>query len=389
MTSELESLKQENARLMARIAELEHVVGESTRREAENVELKAEVTKLRHDFEELKQQTQVITNVQDTPSIGNIPEQKVSRSEDVTASDITISKANPTNTSASDICQKSNTSICTETKSLEDKKIDAFLESEHKRSVSNEIRKRNREKKIQHTISSGINSTTEISQDTISTINDDRKIIQSESEWAKPRVEDSSQTFSSEITKLNKIPYNQKVEQYLRHELSVCVKNDSSEINSGASAKAHNVFDIQIPELSLETIIRGSGKITTQNIVDVFNVSTKTRQKEILCWYCYYKANEDRIEDIKRINNIDDQKARTLVYNEIKLLLPDITDINLRQRTFKAKKIYTLFMGIGIDRIRQVTCSASAISSLKDDQIQNIINCFPKKSTNMDDTVKK
>ncbi|CAJ0913518.1 12848_t:CDS:1, partial [Entrophospora sp. SA101] len=162
-----------------------------------------------------------------------------------------------------------------------------------------------------------------------------------------------------------------------------------SEINSGASAKAHNVFDIQIPELSLETIIRGSGKITTQNIVDVFNVSTKTRQKEILCWYCYYKANEDRIEDIKRINNIDDQKARTLVYNEIKLLLPDITDINLRQRTFKAKKIYTLFMGIGIDRIRQVTCSASAISSLKDDQIQNIINCFPKKSTNMDDTVKK
>ena len=36
---------------------------ESTRRETE-------VAKLMHDFEELKQQTQVITNVQDTSSIG-------------------------------------------------------------------------------------------------------------------------------------------------------------------------------------------------------------------------------------------------------------------------------------------------------------------------------
>src|SRR5688572_23600698 len=37
-------------------------------------------------------------------------------------------------------------------------------------------------------------------------------------------------------------------------------------------------------------------------------------------------------------------------------------------------------MGIGIDRIRQVTCSASAISSLTEKQIQDIINHFSKKS---------
>ena len=75
---------------------------------------------------------------------------------------------------------------------------------------------------------------------------------------------------------------------------------------------------------------------------------------------------------------INDQSARTMVYNEIKSLLPDITDVNLRKRTFKAKKIHTLFEGIGIDKIRQITYSANAISSLKVSQIQNIINHFPQ-----------
>ncbi|CAG8603710.1 991_t:CDS:2, partial [Gigaspora rosea] len=106
----------------------------------------------------------------------------------------------------------------------------------------------------------------------------------------------------------------------------------------------------------------------------------KVRQKEILCWYCYYKAYGDRVENIKHINKIDDQSARTLVYNEIKALLPDVSDANLRQRTFRAKKIYTLLMGIGIEKVQAITCSTSAISSLTDNQIQDIINCFPKNS---------
>ncbi|RHZ82818.1 hypothetical protein Glove_103g65 [Diversispora epigaea] len=50
MQSELDLLKQENARLMTRIAELEQ-------RETENAELKAKVIKLEHDIEEIKKQT--------------------------------------------------------------------------------------------------------------------------------------------------------------------------------------------------------------------------------------------------------------------------------------------------------------------------------------------
>ena len=41
------------------------------------------------------------------------------------------------------------------------------------------------------------------------------------------------------------------------------------------------------------------------------------------------KAYEDLVEDCKVMKNIDDQSARTLVYNGIKLLLPDIIDANL------------------------------------------------------------
>ncbi|CAG8577556.1 12758_t:CDS:2, partial [Acaulospora colombiana] len=119
---------------------------------------------------------------------------------------------------------------------------------------------------------------------------------------------------------------------------------------------------------------------------DLFRVAMKIRQKESLCWYYYYKAYENRVSNVKTANNsgastkahIDDQSARTIVYNEIKSLLPDITDVNLRKITSRAKKVYILYEGIGIDKISQKTYSASAISSLKDIQIQNIINDFPK-----------
>ena len=73
----------------------------------------------------------------------------------------------------------------------------------------------------------------------------------------------------------------------------------------------------------------------------------KIRQKESLCWYCYYKAYENRVSDVKTANNsrasakahIDNQSARTIVYNEIKSLLPDITDVNLRKIQCEEKKI--------------------------------------------------
>ncbi|CAG8599463.1 4797_t:CDS:2, partial [Diversispora eburnea] len=256
------------------------------------------------------------------------------------------------------VCQETKTQcstspICIETKSFDDKEIE-FLDRVHKEQIGNEIRERNRKKKLQN---QGSTQNTSPSSD-----------IQNE---VNPVIDQAQNTGI-------KIPYNKRVEQDLRHDLSVFIKENNNKVSE--------VFDIQIPEFSLEVIVTGSSKITAQNIADLFIIAMKVRQKEILCWYCYYKAYEDRVEDIKRINKIDDQSARTLIYNEIKALLPDITDVNLRQRTFRAKKIYTLLMGIGVEKVQVITCSASAISSLTDNQIQDIIDCFPKNFISIDDS---
>ncbi len=133
------------------------------------------------------------------------------------------------------------------------------------------------------------------------------------------------------------------MKQDLRQELSSYTKGNDSKINK--------VFDILIPKLFLKAILTRSSEVTAQNIVDLFRVAMKLRRKEILCWYCYYKVYEDRIRDVKSKNGVDDKSARILVYSKIKPLLPDITDVNLRKITFRAKKIYILFDRIGINRI--------------------------------------
>ncbi|CAG8806144.1 36751_t:CDS:2 [Gigaspora margarita] len=90
------------------------------------------------------------------------PEQIASQSEDVPAS-ITPDITN------SDIYQP----IYMESKSLEDIEIDKFLDSENKKRVSNEIRQRNREEKLQcDSASQGAHS---ISQNTASTTSRERK----------------------------------------------------------------------------------------------------------------------------------------------------------------------------------------------------------------------
>src|ERR1700733_9679096 len=68
--------------------------------------------------------------------------------------------------------------------------------------------------------------------------------------------------------------------------------------------------------------------------------------------------------------------ARTQIYDEMKMYLPGKKREYLRKMTQKAKNIYTLFKGIGIDKIGVVTSSADAISRLTDAQIQNIINLY-------------
>src|SRR5207248_10464563 len=73
--------------------------------------------------------------------------------------------------------------------------------------------------------------------------------------------------------------------------------------------------------------------------------------------------------------------TRTQIYDEMELYLLGKKREYLHKMTQKAKNIYTLFKGIGIDKIGVVIFSADAISRLIDAQIQNIINLYTDELT--------
>src|SRR2546423_1801015 len=64
--------------------------------------------------------------------------------------------------------------------------------------------------------------------------------------------------------------------------------------------------------------------------------------------------------------------------------LAGVTLVALRIKTLRAKKIRKLFgkNGVGMDKIRYVTCSANEISKLTNAQIQNVIDQVTSKSGN-------
>src|ERR1700722_4675278 len=98
--------------------------------------------------------------------------------------------------------------------------------------------------------------------------------------------------------------------------------------------------------------------------------------KEILCWYHYSFEFKNKVKIIITNGKIKDKIARIMIYKEMLQYLPNVTQGNLRIRTHRAKKFLMLFgeKGVGIDRIKLVTCSASDISRLTNTQIQNIID---------------
>ncbi|RIB27456.1 hypothetical protein C2G38_2029378 [Gigaspora rosea] len=234
------------AELMVRIIELEQFAKES----AENSKLRdSELNELRSRVSKLKQK-QLKNNIVHRLKDGD------NSSENVNVPDPAI-----------------NQCIDTNAKLLEDKEMIDFLDGKNKEKDSlsvphiistNDLRKLKKEEVLIQEISSEKNYTNE-------NLSSDRE--------KKLRFEDlfsnnnSLETNPKDSTE--KIPYNQKVERGLRLVLFICTKDNNHKINK--------VFDIQVPEFSLEAILTGSSKLTSQNIVDLFKVAMKVQQKESLC----------------------------------------------------------------------------------------------------------
>ena len=197
-------------------------------------------------------------------TLQNDKETIAERFEEQTVSDVDLS--------SSAIDQRNND----DSKTSEEKKMDAFLVEVNKKSISDKIRERRREKKVQGKMiakdsSSVTSDLTHCEEDLSMTSAElvtlpEQVVKESISACKALPVKESSAVISPVELSLvgkqttsapdsyedvdvmcQKIPYNQKVEQDLRRELSSCTKGDDGKINKA--------IDIQIPELSLEEIL--------------------------------------------------------------------------------------------------------------------------------------
>ncbi|CAG8659480.1 5500_t:CDS:2, partial [Racocetra fulgida] len=147
-------------------------------------------------------------------------------------------------------------------------------------------------------------------------------------------------------------------------------KNDSTSLDISGSG--------EISKSCIQNIIPGSA----QSLSYLFDKAVKKGQKEILCWYYYSLEFENKVKSLTTDGKITDKTARTKIYKEMKSFLPNITDVNLRKKTQRARKILTLFGrgGVGIAKIKQISYSARTISGLTNAQIQYIINHVTSKT---------
>jgi hypothetical protein len=263
---------------------------------------------------EIKQQTQDITNLQDVCSIEGVP-----------GPDISSEKA-----------------------PLEDRKMDAFLDEEYKKKVSNEIRQRNREKKLRDL---DLPATSDISSSESST--------NSHPIPNNPVL--SEQNAKIKAPEIDIQPLIQELLIEPSEEDSVKVVNVEESGQSPAIELAHLYVKTKFAEIR----------------------TIRAKQDEIMSWYCYRKYFEKRhseiLPGILKNGLVTNKKAYELasgqIYDEMLQYLSGVSRVNLRKRTQLTKPIYILFSEIGEDKIMRIkSYSANKLSKLTDMQIDTIKN---------------
>src|SRR5436305_12866317 len=342
MSSELEVLKQriteleaENAELRkenteirdlrfklsmsdAEIAELKHRNAETLRSNAEyNERRDAENAKLRARIEEMESEFgDRITKVEQKQTL-NEPRGASHNSSNNNSSNFNlVADQVPTVTH--------HEKPLVDTSLPEDKETDAFLDGEYKKKVSDEIRQRKREKKLQGELipqesSPAINTNciTDLSMTSTELVTLQEQVA----EESIPKESSAESAMSCELklssgnrqdTPPKKIPYNQKVEQDLICELLEFIRcHNSTPLLNSISSK--HIPDVQVDaDLTPGSIL---------HLAHLFDKAEKTGRKEKLRWYYYSEEYEKKVITLSSENNISKQMARTQIYDEIELYL--------------------------------------------------------------------
>src|SRR3954452_24575667 len=197
------------------------------------------------------------------------------------------------------MAKPSNTSdskpIRTETKSLEDKETDDFLDKEYKKRVSDEIRQRNKEKKIQHesTVPSDLSCVTETSLRNHDENESNTKTVNIVHDQEEISLEDSVQKMPERL--------NEDVSQ--RESDSGLVTEIVQDLLQGFL-----VDDFQREFINTEFIDRehSNSSPVTEELARLFHQASiarknliKAKQEEISSWDRYSERFKDKVMKLK------------------------------------------------------------------------------------------
>uniref|UniRef100_U9TA06 Uncharacterized protein n=2 Tax=Rhizophagus irregularis TaxID=588596 RepID=U9TA06_RHIID len=238
-------------------------------------------------------------------------------------------------------------------KSLEDKETVVFLDEEYKKKVSDEIRQRNREKKLLRE-----SSTKGLSGDVFIKVNSASSVDKESRSHKKKEVENIVQdVFDFTMDRSEK-----KQPEGALHmtEISLTGREENN----------------CLAELSSSDVLQNINRLY-ENACTAENERIKANQAEILCWRNFIIGLDNSIDEIMIKEKVGTKKAKGLIYDFILAHNPDTKRKTLYQRISRARKVYEFTEKIGIDKIKYIkTYSANSIAELSDSQIQTIVDYF-------------
>ncbi|GES72579.1 hypothetical protein GLOIN_2v1572084 [Rhizophagus clarus] len=350
MSSEIDLLRQENTRLMAknaefkakydetkdeitklraelrnRIEELEKVRidtitentrrdVENTRRDAENAEPKARVAKLKEDTRQPRKDSSLAKSA-------NIPDSIVA-----------------------------NETVSANSKSSEKKIMDFFLDEVNKKRISDGIRQRKREEKL-------------AKMETISPEKD-------------KQVSVDKRMLRKEIQKKQREKFIQEVSE------DDSIPSVSSQRGSDLNTNCSNIIDepgLNSLDVCLEKTIRNCDPLAVEmgtptfsllykKLCDAVTLADHATQEAIFCYCQFGKALIQKRGEIASEKQVDPESntVSRILNIEVKAQLPAGTsDTLLQKRIEQAKKLYTLFNAIDMDKINRIhSFSTDSISKM-------------------------
>ncbi|CAG8722673.1 9578_t:CDS:1, partial [Gigaspora rosea] len=338
--SKVDTLEEQNSRLIAEIAELrkenaklKQIIEENEKRnvrveelEQKNIELETRLAILEQGKEEKSISTEDVLH---SPLKSNdTVKQIVLQYGDTPVSDITDDTLNSDDTSEQVILQNndapasyvsnnvlnsdgyqsrvSNSSltispICVKSKSSEDKRIDNFLNERRNEQIRNEIRERNREKKLlqsnEASASQAQNSYSDSSQKSHDKLHV-KQISESQSIRNTPNLPEESSEQNTDLQKTN-IPEIDV--QPLIEELRIepLVEDTVKVVNVDKNSTDKQSLAIELVHLF-------------EKISLAENNTKRAKVEEITSWYQYRKHFEKRLDDILPENQRNDKRAYDL-----------------------------------------------------------------------------